>query len=75
MAERAELSRAGNDKKLRGFSSSRDRRNEHSLDKMYGDCYSEYTLTKEDRILVVGSDGLWELLSNQNVIDVISPCY
>ena len=29
----------------------------------------------EDKIIVVASDGLWEFLSNKEVIDILSPFY
>jgi serine/threonine protein phosphatase PrpC len=36
---------------------------------------TEFTFTTEDRILVVGSDGLWEFISNQEIIDMLVPYY
>jgi serine/threonine protein phosphatase PrpC len=35
----------------------------------------EYQITPEDRILVMASDGVWEFLSNQDVIHIIQPHY
>lgn len=33
--------------------------------------HHEHDLTPEDKIIVMGSDGLWEFMSNQEVIDMI----
>ena len=35
----------------------------------------EFTLKKQDRILVIASDGLWEFMDNQEVLDTILPFY
>ena len=35
----------------------------------------EFQLQKEDKMLVVASDGLWEFLSNKQVLDIILPFY
>lgn len=35
----------------------------------------EFNLTKDDKILVIASDGLWEFMSNKQVLDVILPFY
>lgn len=35
----------------------------------------EWQLQKEDKILIVASDGLWEFLSNKQVLDTILPFY
>lgn len=35
----------------------------------------EFKLTKHDKILVVASDGLWEFLTNKQVLDLILPHY
>lgn len=36
---------------------------------------TEMELTSSDKILVLGSDGVWEFLSNQDAIDIVSPFY
>jgi serine/threonine protein phosphatase PrpC len=33
---------------------------------------TEYNLLPEDEFLVIASDGVWEFLTNQNVIDILS---
>ncbi|CAI2384423.1 unnamed protein product [Moneuplotes crassus] len=35
----------------------------------------EFTLKPEDKILVIGSDGLWEFMDNKEVLDIILPFY
>jgi serine/threonine protein phosphatase PrpC len=35
----------------------------------------EFSLKKQDKILVIASDGLWEFLSNKEVLDIILPFY
>jgi len=34
----------------------------------------EYELTEEDEILVVGSDGVWEFIQNQEAINLVAKC-
>lgn len=34
----------------------------------------ERDLTDDDRVLVMGSDGLWEFISSQEVIELIEDC-
>ena len=34
-----------------------------------------YDIKEEDKILVVASDGVWEFLSNEEVIKIIQPYY
>lgn len=36
---------------------------------------TEFTLTNEDRIIVVGSDGVWEFISNEEILDMLIPFY
>ena len=35
---------------------------------------TEYELTDDDRVLVMGSDGLWEFISSEEVIELIEDC-
>jgi serine/threonine protein phosphatase PrpC len=35
----------------------------------------ELTLSPEDKILVIATDGLWEFLSNREVLNIILPFY
>lgn len=35
----------------------------------------EFSLNKRDKILVIASDGLWEFVSNKEVLDTILPFY
>ena len=35
----------------------------------------KYELKKQDKILVIASDGLWEELSNEEVMDIVGNCY
>jgi serine/threonine protein phosphatase PrpC len=32
-------------------------------------------LNEEDKFIVIGSDGLWEFLSNEQVVDIVTPFY
>lgn len=32
----------------------------------------EYQIKPEDKVIVIASDGIWEFLSNQQVIDILS---
>jgi serine/threonine protein phosphatase PrpC len=34
----------------------------------------EYRLTPEDKFLVLASDGVWEFISNEKCVDIVS-CY
>jgi serine/threonine protein phosphatase PrpC len=36
---------------------------------------TERTLQLEDKILVLASDGVWDVLSNQAVLDLVTPFY
>jgi serine/threonine protein phosphatase PrpC len=36
---------------------------------------SEVELTKEDKVLVLASDGVWEFLKNEDVAKIIYPFY
>ncbi|CAD8174720.1 unnamed protein product [Paramecium octaurelia] len=36
---------------------------------------TEYELTNEDKILVFASDGIWEYMSSQEVVSILSQCY
>ena len=35
----------------------------------------EHTLTSNDKIIVLASDGVWEFLSNEDVTSIVSPYY
>ena len=35
----------------------------------------EFTLGPHDRFVVIGSDGLWEFLSNEQVCEMVLPFY
>jgi serine/threonine protein phosphatase PrpC len=35
----------------------------------------EFTLTKEDKFIVIASDGVWEFVSNDEVANLILPFY
>ena len=35
----------------------------------------EYTLTPEDKIMVLASDGVWEFLQNQEVANIVYPYF
>jgi len=35
----------------------------------------KFDLTEEDKFIVIASDGVWEFLSNENVMDIIVPHY
>ena len=35
----------------------------------------KYELKKQDKILVIGTDGLWEELSNEEVMNIVGNCY
>lgn len=35
----------------------------------------ELRLTKEDKVIVVASDGVWEFLENQEVANIVYPFY
>ena len=37
--------------------------------------FKEYTLTKEDKFMVLASDGVWEFLSNEEVANIVFPFY
>ena len=36
---------------------------------------SEYTFTKDDKVVVIASDGVWELLENIDVAKIVYPFY
>lgn len=36
---------------------------------------SEVTLSKEDRMVVLASDGVWEFMSNEEVASIVYPYY
>ena len=36
---------------------------------------TEFVLTKEDRFVVIATDGVWEFLSNQEVATIVYPYY
>jgi serine/threonine protein phosphatase PrpC len=36
---------------------------------------TEFLLTKEDRFVVIATDGVWEFLSNQEVAQIVYPYY
>ena len=35
----------------------------------------DFTLTPEDKIIVLASDGVWEFMSNQEVANIVYPFY
>ena len=35
----------------------------------------EFTLTQDDKFLVIASDGVWEFLSNEEVAAIVYPFY
>ena len=35
----------------------------------------EYTLSPQDKIIVLASDGVWEFMSNQEVADIVFPYF
>ena len=35
----------------------------------------EYRLDSEDKFLVIGSDGIWEFIANEKIMDSIIPFY
>ena len=35
----------------------------------------KYELKKQDKIIIIGSDGLWEQLSNEEVMHIVGNCY
>lgn len=35
----------------------------------------EFTLTPDDKVIVLASDGVWEFLSNQEVANIVYPFY
>lgn len=35
----------------------------------------EHTMTQNDRIIIVASDGVWEFLENDDVINKLAPYY
>jgi serine/threonine protein phosphatase PrpC len=35
----------------------------------------EFTLSEEDKFIVVASDGVWEYMSNEEVMQVVIPFY
>lgn len=42
---------------------------------MYPFVEIEFTLTQKDKIIIVATDGVWEFLTPQKVIEIISPYY
>ena len=36
---------------------------------------TEFILDSDDRFLVIATDGVWEFLSNQDVVDIVTPYY
>ena len=36
---------------------------------------TEFTLTVNDKFMVIASDGVWEFLSNQDVAEIVWPYY
>jgi len=36
---------------------------------------SEYTFTKDDKVVVIASDGVWEFLENIDVAKIVYPFY
>ena len=46
--------------------------------KKYGVIYDpdifKYELKENDKVIVIGSDGLWEQLTNEEVIEIIGEC-
>jgi serine/threonine protein phosphatase PrpC len=36
---------------------------------------TEFILDSDDRFLVIATDGVWEFLSNQEVVDIVTPYY
>ena len=36
---------------------------------------TEYEIQPEDKILVFASDGIWEYLSSQEVVSIVTQCY
>ena len=35
----------------------------------------EYLIKKEDKVLIIASDGLWEYTTNEDVVNVIKNCW
>ena len=35
----------------------------------------EYTLTREDKFFIIASDGLFEFISSQEIVDIVKDCY
>jgi len=35
----------------------------------------EFTLSQDDKFLVIASDGVWEFLSNEDVAQIVLPFY
>ena len=42
---------------------------------MYNYDNLEFTLTEKDKIIIVASDGIWEFLTEQQVIETVAPFY
>ena len=36
---------------------------------------TEFILNVDDRFVVIATDGVWEFLSNQEVVDIVMPHY
>ena len=36
---------------------------------------TEFILDSDDRFLVIATDGVWEFLSNQEVVDIVTPYF
>lgn len=75
LVKRGERSWAGHDQKFRGFSGSQRRSICLTLNNLYLPLYSEYTMSHKDRIILIASDGVWEFLSNDEIIAILSPFY
>lgn len=35
----------------------------------------EYEITKENKYIIIASDGVWEFLSNNDVMEIVNPFY
>ena len=66
-----------NDSTYPGLAMSRSIGDENA--KKFGVVYEpdifKYELKERDKLLIIGSDGLWEHLSNEEVINIVGNCY
>lgn len=75
MVKRLEYSRVGDDKELWRFSCSKRWGFLGTRDNMYFMGYLEFTLSSEDKIIIIASDGVWEFLENEDIVTKLAPFY